>query len=212
MSWPTAIRIFCGATAVWSAIRVGYLAFAFSSGPPSPAAELMSTHKQLAYDASLGFHSFTLLIFGLGALLPWKVWHRLRERGSGQEGLGCFVSGFYSVMFLVLLGVFVGSIAGPKYKIWVDLSEESIVRRDTHLLPPGGSKQAVPFSNILLVTGTWVEKSRTYRYLVAVKTNDGSEIELAKGPRETRKTEAPLELSLLAQAIADKSGARLELR
>ena len=87
-------------------------------------------------------------------------------------------------MFLVLLGVFVGSIAGPKYKIWVDLSEESIVRRDTHLMPPGVTQVSVPFSEIRKIeskvsySGWWGD-----RVFLRLVTFDWRRIHIAQGIR-----------------------------
>ena len=224
-SGATAARIFLGVVAIWSAIQVGFLAFAFSSSPPSPLAELMQTRRQTEYLASFGFHAFTLLAFGLGASLSNRAWHRIwNALGSGSSSPegdgGCISVSAYVVLTLSLLGIFIGSAVAPKYQVFVDLSSESVVRRDTHLLPPGMSEHTIRFGDITEIDGFFVKHDHQederdvirYHYRLGVVSKDGRWTEIGWGPHQESKQEPDQGMFSLAQAIADISGAKVNLR
>lgn len=215
MSWPTAIRMFSGMVALWSAVQVAYLTITFSMSPPSPLAELMSTHDEGVYIAFFVVHCIALVVFGIGACLPGNVWRRLDEPGEGD---GVAVLALTSIgLALAIFIISLVSIWVPKYEVFLDLSTESIVKRDTHLLPPGVTQLTIPFGEIDVITGEFVRKEKDYRYYydyrLSVITRDGRRIRLAEDfPRQRTDAEPPPEAISLAEAIAEKSGAEVDLR
>ena len=225
----TALRILLGVVAIWSAIQVGFLAFAFASSPPSPLAELMHTRHEAVYLASFGFHAFTLLVFGVGAYRSNRTWRRiwhegqegvLQEDGSIQVDDGSsFPVTAYVVLTLVLIGIFIGSAMAPRYQVFLDLSSESVVRRDTHLLPPGMNELRIPFRNIIEIDGFFVRHEHSeddqimirYHYRLDI-VEDGRRTEIGWGSHQKKKQEIDQGMFSLALAIADVSGAKLDLR
>ena len=83
----------------------------------------------------------------------------------------------------------------------MDLTVETIVRRDTHLLPSGIRSNVVPFAELRSVSG----QNAKNNYVLSVTMTNGRQIEIGR-------VAALAEMTSLAQAIADKSGARLDLR
>ncbi len=222
-SGATAMRILLGVVAIWSAMQVGFLAFAFSGSPPSPLAELMHTRHQAVYLASFGFHVFTLLAFGVGAYLSNRTWRRIWDElgsGSSEEDGSSLPFAAYVVLTLPLIGIFIGSAVAPRYQVFVDLSSESVVRRDTHLLPPGMSELTIPFRNITKIDGFFVRHEHRedeedvirYHYRLDILGKDGRRTEIGWGPHQKKNQEPDQGMFSLARSIADISGAKLGLR
>ncbi len=126
-SLPGWARLLLGAIMLWCAVQAAFLIVAFSGGPPSPTAELVSTHNDPYYRASLGFHIFGLLVLGSVWLAPSSIRHILRP----------LIVVLVSVIALTLATVFFASIRQANYHTYLDLQEEQFIRRDIHLLPPG---------------------------------------------------------------------------
>lgn len=214
------LRIFTALIALWSAMQVVFLLAALSNSQPSGTAQLMNAHHQVEYVLSLAFHSLAVILFGAVVSTPARIWQRLGFKFSN------LAVAFYFAIALALLIIFVVSIFYPKYQIFVDLPTESVVKVETHLLPPGLSEQRIPFRGIRTVTGgfykhTHLERSGLaglatrdeYHYLVKLLTHDGSKIKVGRGfPPLPSASSPPEKAKGLARAIAGISGARLELR
>ena len=194
--WIIALRILYGAAALWSAVQVSYLAFALSSSPPSPGAELVNTYRYSTYVAFLGFHCFALAVFALGAALPNLRWHLVWLLPC----LGSLVA--LPIIFLV-------AESNPRYELYVDLTDETMVRRGSHLLPPGVNEETVAFSEIDLISG---KRDGLLGYLLELVTRDGDVIRIGQAGSDRSPTVSKSAMKQLAQVIADKSGASLELR
>ena len=108
---------------------------AFSAGPPSPTAELVSTHNDLYYRVSLGFHIFGSLVLGSVWLAP----------GSMRQTLRPLIVVLVSVVAITLATIFFASLRQANFHIYLDLQEEQFIRRDIHLLPPGIRSSVISF-------------------------------------------------------------------
>ena len=83
-------RILAVIVGLWATVQTVYLAFTFSSGPPSPDAELMSSVRQTLYVASLAFHSFAILfcVYLFWAEARERIWVRIKGMGGLQQLMG----------------------------------------------------------------------------------------------------------------------------
>lgn len=225
--WPTWLRIFCGSVAVWAAVQVAFLAVAYSGSAPTPTAELMTTHNGAQYLASMAFHSLAILVFLCGAMLPTAAWTELKNMianllGPDNRDLGGWIPNLCLCFFAFgLFVVFLVSISQARYQVYIDLPSEQLIRRDIHLQPPGVTYDSVEFRDINSVRGKIDRHSHgqdndpdkiEFHSVLSIVTTDGQEIEVGRDfPAQSSSRFAPEALSL-ARAIADKSGAGLELR
>ena len=207
MGWVT--MVLPGAVMVWSAIQVVYLAIALSSSPPSPGAELMLRPREPEYTAFLAVHALIFFVSALALALEVRsIWRWVIKRlnmpekpqGGGEALAGTLYLALYFFPVWALLDIFLVSIGYPRYEVFVDLPAESIVRRDTHLLPPGIKEDTVPFSEVGVITGG----GSSTDYSLYANTRNRRRIEIGQGDKA--------EMSSLARAIADKSGIGLDLR
>ena len=224
MSWPTWIRIFSGAVALWSAIQITYLAITRSMSPPVSSAELVATHNDGLYTSFLVLHCIALVVFGVGAYRSGDLWHRIKKERLNKErrwwnetDKGSLTEILYYSLALAIFIISLVSIWVPRYETFVDLSMENVVRRDTYLLPPGVTQQTIPFGEVDIITGKFIKDRGDrgnihYHYTVSIITRDGRRIEVGYGPRQDTNTTPAIEMRSLAEAIAEKSGARLDLR
>ena len=134
-SLPGWARLLLGAIMLWCAAQATFLIVAFTGGPPSPTAELISTHNDLYYRASLGFHIFGFLVLGSVWLAPSPI----------RRNLGPLIVVLVSVTALTLATVFFASIRQANYQTYLDLHAEEFIRRDIHLLPPGIRSSTISF-------------------------------------------------------------------
>lgn len=134
-SLPGWAKWLLGAIMLWCVFQAAFLVAAFSGGPPSPTAELLSTHNDLYYRASLGFHIFGFLAVG-------SVWI---AASSAQRGLRTLMIVVVSIVAITLATVFFASKRQANYHIYFDLQEEQFIRRDIHLLPPGIKSSVISF-------------------------------------------------------------------
>ena len=221
-TWPTGLRIVLGGVAVWSAIEVGFLGAAYSGSAPSSTAELMSTHNDVQYRISMAFHSLAILLFAAGALLPRRMLVGVSSRIAIDDDVipgQWLLHGLYFLFALGLFIVFLVSTFQARYQVFVDLSKESIVRRDTHLLPPGVTYQRIRFNEIDILHGEAFEHdhrrnggSIEYHTVLSVVTTDGQEFEIGRDFPAQSSSKLAYRAESLAHAIADKSGVRLDLR
>ena len=169
------IRTFLGVMSLWSAAQVVFLAMALSKAPPSPTAELIGTGLYPAltnfYVSFLVFHSFAILVFGVGAFaLP--AYYRISDkitplrrsgvisplhgvskatlgRNIGRIGLTIillFWAGLpVAVLFVSILTL---AAAGQSYLTFIDIPNEAIFVRETHFMPPGIRKREISFSEV----------------------------------------------------------------
>ena len=208
---PT-VRIISILLAIWAAIQIGYLAFSFSSGPPSATAELMNTRREATYVVFMVLHVVIFLVFVFGAFKATAIVRGL----IGWSGSNVLYVG----LVLALGVIFLISLAKPKYEIFVDTPNETVIRRDTHLLPPGVQELSVAFGDIGKIQGQFVkhqheedeEDVTMYHFRLDVVTREGQVIEIGWGDHQFSASSPPQELNTLANAIADKSGAELELQ
>jgi len=211
------VRIFTGIVAFWAAMQTVFLLAAFATSRPSSTAQLMSTHHQVEYVSSLAFHSFAALFFVVVAAIPTDAWRRIKFKYLDM------VATPYIAIILALTIIFVVSIVSPKYEVFVDLYTESVVKRDTHLLPPGVNQQRIPFREIQLITvnserHTHLETSgltgltthAEYHYVINLIADNGRQVEVGRRflPQST-EGHPPVKVIRLAQAFADISGAPL---
>lgn len=217
--------LFFLALTAWAIMQVVFLTSALTASPPSPSAELVSTHFHTRYVASLSFHSFAIL-FGAALVLleagP-KVWlriggsHYVEDKELGSAGYVLV----QAVVPLALLGIFLGSFVGPRYEVFIDSPNEQVIKRDTHLQPPGVALQTVQFYEIDVVRGEIVRHTHEkdngpdlveFHSLIRITTVDGQSVEVGSGfPAQSSRRYAP-EARLLAVTIAEKSDARIRLR
>ena len=134
-SLPGWAKLLLGAIMLWCAAQAAFLIVAFSGGPPSPTAELVSTHNDLYYRASLGFHIFGFLVLGSVLLAPSPMRQTLRP----------LIVVLVSVITITLATVFFASIRQANYQTYFDRQEEQFIRRDIHLLPPGIRTSSISF-------------------------------------------------------------------
>ena len=226
LTWPTGLRIVLGGIAVWAAIQVGFLAASYAGSVPSSTAELVSTHHDVQYQTSMAFHSLAILLFAAGALLPLRLLVGFRswidDQVHAQPGPGWWLlHAFYSLFALGLFIVFLVSISQARYQVFTDVTQENIIRRDTHLLPPGVTYHTIQFNEIDKVSGEIHRHSHSkddgpdvieYHSVVSVVTTDGRQLEIGRDFQAQATRRFAPEADSLAQVIADKSGARLELR
>ena len=135
---PRWARLVLGAIISWCVAQAAFLIVAFAGGPSSPTAELVSTHNDLQYRASLGFHVF-------GFLVLCSIWITPSAIRRNLEPL--FVV-LVSVIALTLATVFFVSIHQANYQIYLDPNEQQIIRRDIHLLPPGVKSRVISFKDV----------------------------------------------------------------
>ena len=126
---------------LWCAVQAAFLIVAFSGGPPSPTAELVSTHNDLYYRASLGFHIFGFLVLGSVWLAPSPI----------RRNLESLIVVLVTVIALTLATVFFASIQQANYQTYFDRQEEQFIRRDIHLLPPGIRSSTISFKETQVV-------------------------------------------------------------
>ena len=126
---------------LWCAAQAAFLMVAFTGGPPSPTAELVSTHNDLYYRASLGFHIFGFLVLGFVWLTTSSIRHTLRP----------LIVVLVSVIAITLATVFFASTQQANYQTYFDLQEEQFIRRDIHLLPPGIRSRVISFEKTQVV-------------------------------------------------------------
>lgn len=148
---PRWVKWLLGAIMLWCAIQAAFLIVAFSGGPPSPTAELVSTHNDLQYRASLGFHIFAFLVLG-------SVWVAPSSIRRNRESL---IVVLVSVIALTLATVFFVSIHQANYQIYLDLHEEQFIRRDIHLQPPGVITKVISFKDIQTVNADLTDPAIT---------------------------------------------------
>ena len=119
-----------------------------------------------------------------------------------------------------LVVVFLVSISQARYQVYIDLPSEQFIRRDTHLQPPGVTYDIVDFSDINSVhlkfnRHTHDQAGATkieFHSVLSIMTTEGRDIEVGRDfPAQSLSRFAPEALSL-ARSVADKSGAKLELR
>ena len=211
------LRIFTGVITLWAAMQTVFLLAAFSSPRPSDTAHILSTHHQLEFVSSLAFHSFAVLFFGVVASIPVDVWRRIEFKYLG------LVATPYIAIILALTIIFVVSIAYPKYEVFVDLSTESVVKRDTHLLPSGLNQQTILFGEMLVIAGyfdkhthlkssglTGLTTYDEYHYMINLIAHDGRQVEVWRGsPPQGTDGHPPAKALRSAQALADITGAPL---
>jgi len=185
---------------------------------PSSSAELVSTHNDGVYTSFLVLHCIALVVFGVGVYLSGDVWRRINKnlRGKGGDDDGRVLPG--ALYFGLALGIFIISLVSiwaPRYEVFVDLSAESIVKREARILVSGVTQQNISFGEVATIAG---ERERLrydnryrYRYILSVLTQDGRWIELWRSPWNTTGA-IPSKATSLANAIAEKSGARMDLR
>ena len=140
-SLPGWAKLLLGAIMLWCLAQATFLIVAFSGGPPSPTAELVSTHNDLYYRASLGFHIFAFLVLGSVWLAPSPM----------RRNLESLIVVLVSVLTLTLATVFFASIRQANYQTYFDLQEEQFIRRDIHLLPPGIRSRVISFKETQVV-------------------------------------------------------------
>ncbi|MFQ6029484.1 MAG: hypothetical protein ACE5Q6_18560, partial [Dehalococcoidia bacterium] len=105
----------------------------------------------------------------------------------------------YVVLISVLATVFLLSIRQPMYEIHVDLPSESVIRVESHLLPPGRNRETIPFGKIDLLTIAPLGHSR---FVVEANVVGDRRVEMGRGRHE--------EMTSLANTLSVNSGARLE--
>ena len=203
---PMAIRIFCGTFALFSAAQVAYLVFTFSMSAPTPTADLMSTHAERMNIVGVAVFSIAAVVFGLGAVLD-------------VEGALRWVYGIAAAVVFILFVVL--SFVEPAYEVFSDVHGESFIKREIHLLPPGVTQETIPFDEIEVITGEFHKHSESkaapgsreyyYRFHLFAILDDGRRIEVGEGPKQSENIVPHPQAVSLAQTIAEKSGARLDL-
>ena len=139
-SLPGWAKLLLGAIMLWCAAQASFLLVAFTGGPPSPTAELVSTHNDLYYRASLGFHIFGFFVLGSVLMTPSSIRHTLRP----------LIVVLVSVIAITLATIFFASIRQANYQTYLDLQEQQFIRRDIHLLPPGIRSSVISFKETLV--------------------------------------------------------------
>ena len=136
-SLPQWVKWVFGALILWCVVQAAFLIVAFLGGPPSPTAELVSTHNDSYYRSLLGFHIFGFLALGTVWIAP----------GSMRRNLALPFMVLVSVITLILATVFFSSIYQANSQIYLDLQEDQFFRRDIHLLPPGINTRVISFND-----------------------------------------------------------------
>lgn len=208
--WPALFRGSMAIAFLWSAVQLIYLSFALSKGAPTPTALLVFERHGAEFTYSLIFHSATFIVFGLALLFAGKVGRTLEYMalGRGKISVQICIGLIYSMLITALLVVAFVSNDKPRYQVFIDSASQEIVRRDTQLMPPGVTQVSVPFSEIRTIeskvsySGWWGD-----RLFLRLVTLDWQRIDIAQGKRG----EPPEVLFELAQDIAERSGAELDL-
>jgi len=209
MNWPKVVIIACGVLALWSVAQVVYLIVCSKMAEPTHDAEFIGQYAEGVMTVGLIVFSVFAVIFGLGAY----AFRRTKE--VSLKTLSAF-PGFPAAVFL---GLVLGLVWNPAYQVFADFSDEIVVKREIHLIPPGMIQQEILFDEIKLITGEPVyyesETSECYRYTLVAITYDERQIELGRGPERSTASAALLawpEALVVARKIADKSDARFEMR
>ena len=170
----------------------------------------MFEHHGSEFFSSLVFHAAAAVVFGVASLLAGRIGRQIynmpvggaRVRAQLAVGLG------HLLPAVALLVVFWVSGNHPRYVIFVDPANQQIVRRETRLLPPGLSQEAVRYSDIRVIegkmfySGWWGD-----RYFLRLVTRDWRRINIAQGGR----AQGPEELFPLAREFAEGTGTELDL-
>ncbi len=141
-SLPQWAKWVLGAIMLWCVFQAAFLIVAFSGGPPSQSAELVSTHNDSYYQSLLGFHIFGFLALGTVWITP----------GSMRRNLALPFMVLVSVIMLILATVFYSSIYQANSQIYIDLQKDQFFRRDIHLLPPGVKSRVISFVDADITT------------------------------------------------------------
>jgi hypothetical protein len=81
---------------------------------------------------------------------------------------------------LALLVYFWVSITAPKYQTYIDLDDESIIRRHTHLLRPGVVHETIPFVDINEIIFDFDPSVSGQDSYVNLVVGEGREIEVGR--------------------------------
>ena len=100
----------------------------------------------------------------------------------------------------------------------MDTPNETVIRRDTHLLPPGVTEQVIAFGDIDRIREEFIGhrhgdsgQDAESHYRLSIITQDGRDVEIGWGSGQ-RSLNPPAHLKALAQAITNRSGAELKSR
>lgn len=156
------------------------------------------------------FHAAAFVVFGLATIFSGEIGNRIgnMEMGGAKIRVQILAAVGFVLPAAALLVVFYTSEDHPRYEVFPDETRREIVRRDTGLLPPGVSQEAISFSDIraiegkMFFSGWWGD-----RYFLRVVTQDWRRINIAQGVRG----QPPEDIYPLAQDFADRSGAELDL-
>jgi len=210
LNWTSTLTAVSFLAAAWAAIQVGSLASALTQGPPSPGARLMFEHNDQVFLYMLIFHAAAIFAFGIGGVLANKMCRQVDRMvvGARRTWLQTAYVAAYVVPLVALWAVFNFSNDAPRYQIYVEESLGEIIRTETRLMPGGVSEQVITFSEIRVIEGE-MDYSSWWgdRYFIKVVTKDWESMNLAQGGR----SEDPKLLFPLAQDIADRAGAKLDL-
>ena len=211
--------------AAWAAWQAVFLTSALTAAPPFPSSELVYTHHHAQYVASLSFHAFVAVLGVVVVLLEAgpKIWPRIGRIHYvvDQQIAGWFYGLIHGLIPLALLGIYLGSFLSPMYEVFIDRPNEQVIRRDTHLQPPGVRHETIQFAEIDEVRGEIVTHSHEkedgpdlieFHSVIRVVTADGRVMEVGRDfPAQSSRRYAP-DARLLAVTIAEKANADLDLK
>ena len=205
---------------------MGFLVAAYAGSVSSQTAEFISTNNNVTYGFSMAFHIAAALLFTGGAALPTQFWQTFKrdidyDIESASASSAWMTETFFCVLAIALLIVFVVSIFQARYQVFLDIPNEQIIRRDTHLQPPGVIYHTVDFFEVVAVGGEIVRHSHDkdsgsdlieFHSVISISTAAGRILEVGENFPAQSSRQYAAEAQSLAQIIAGISGADLDLK
>ena len=190
---------------LWAAAQFVYLVYVSSfKGPPS-SSELLY-HQGRSMQSGIWLTLGVVSVFGLESI--FRIW---RHIGLLRDPVAKVVMRIvYSLVHLFgWLFLLILLLIGYAYSGWtvsIDPVSQTIITRSNRLFPPGMTQNSLEFSEIQFIKGDF-EYIPKLHYVLKAETTGGKELELGRDPFFPSE-----ELLGLGRAIADKSGAKLDLR
>ena len=190
---------------LWAAAQFVYLAYV-SSFKGLPSSSELLYHQGRSMQSGIWLTLGVVGVFGLESIfLIWGHIGLLRDPVAKVVMRADYslvhLFGWLFLLILLLIGY-----AYSGWTVSIDTASQTIMTRSNHLFPPGMTQNSLGFSGIQYIKGDF-EYLPKLHYVLKAETTGGKEMELGRDPLFPSE-----ELLGLGRTIADKSGAKLDLR